>query len=36
MDPKEISINTNNWTDSAQDKNYWRTLVNMTLNLSVA
>ena len=28
MDLKEISINTRNWVDSAQDRNYWRALVN--------
>ena len=28
MDLKEISINTRNWVDSAQDKDYWRALVN--------
>ena len=25
---KEIGINTRNWVDSAQDRNYWRALVN--------
>ena len=30
---KEISINMMNWVDSAQDKDYWRTLVNPALNL---
>ena len=24
MDLKEIGINTSNWVDSAQDRNYWR------------
>ena len=28
MDLKEIGINTMNWVDSAQDKDYWSTLVN--------
>ena len=28
MDLKELSINTRNWVDSAQDGNYWRALVN--------
>ena len=28
MDLKEISINTRNWVDSAQDRNYCRDLVN--------
>ena len=31
MDLKEIAINTKNWVDSAQDKDYWRTLVNAAL-----
>ena len=35
MDLKEISINTRNWVDSAQDRDYWRALVNATLNLRV-
>ena len=33
MDLKEIVINTRNWIDSAQDRDYWRTLVNAALNL---
>ena len=33
MDLEEIGINTGNWVDSAQDSNYWRTLVNAALNL---
>ena len=24
MDHKEIGINTRNWVDSAQDRDYWR------------
>ena len=35
MDLKEICINTRNWVDSAQDRNYWRALVNVALNLWV-
>ena len=35
MDLKEISINTNNWVNSAQDRDYWRALVNAALNLGV-
>ena len=35
MDLEEIGINAGNWVDSAQDRNYWRTLVNATLNLRV-
>ena len=30
---KEISINTRIWVDSAQDRDYWRALVNSALNL---
>ena len=32
-DLEEIGINTGNWVDSAQDRNYWRALVNAALNL---
>ena len=28
MDFEEIGINAGNWVDSAQDRNYWRALVN--------
>ena len=28
MDLKDIDINTRNWVDSAQDRYYWRALVN--------
>jgi hypothetical protein len=35
LDLKQISINTNNWVVSAQDRNYWRAFVNATLNLNV-
>jgi hypothetical protein len=35
MDLKEIRIDTRNWVNSAQDRDYWRTLVNPTLNLRV-
>ena len=35
MGLKEICINTRNWVDSSQDRNYWRTLVNSALNLRV-
>ena len=31
----EISIKAGNWIDSAQDRNYWRALVNAALNLRV-
>ena len=30
---KEIGINTRNWVNSAQDRDYWRTLVNAALSL---
>ena len=33
MDLEEIGINTRNWVDSAQDRDYWRALVNGALNL---
>jgi hypothetical protein len=36
MDLKEIGINSRNWIDSAQDKDYWRTLVNAALKLRVS
>ena len=31
----EMGINTRNWVDSAQNRDYWRALVNATLNLRV-
>ena len=34
MDLEEIGINTRNWIDSAQDRD-WRTLVNAALNLRI-
>ena len=36
MNLKEIGTNTRNWVDSAQDKDYWRTLVNAELKLRVS
>ena len=33
MDFKEIGINKIKWVDSALDRNYWRALLNATLNL---
>ena len=33
MDLEDIGINAGYWVDSAQDRNYWRALVNATLNL---
>ena len=35
MDLKEIGINTRNWVDLAQDRDYSRALVNAVLNLCV-
>ena len=32
---KEIGINTRNWVDSAQDRDYWRALTNSALNLRI-
>ena len=33
MDLEEMGINTRNWVDLAQDRDYWRALVNAVLNL---
>ena len=35
MDLEEIGLNACNWVDSAQDRDYWRALVNAILNLWV-
>ena len=35
MDLEEIGVNAGNWVDLAQDRNYWRALVNAALNLRV-
>ena len=35
MDLKEIGRNAGNWIVSAQDRDYWRALVNAALNLRV-
>ena len=32
---KEMGINTRHWVDLAQDRDYWRALVNAVLNLRV-
>ena len=36
MDLKQMGINTWNWVDLAQDSDYLRSLVNVTLNLRVS
>ena len=36
MDLEEIGISAGNWVDSAQDRNYWRALVNAALDLRVS
>ena len=35
MDLEDVSINTRNCVDSAQDRDYWRAIVNAALNLRV-
>ena len=35
MDLEEIVIDAGNWVDSAEDRDYWRALVNAALNLRV-
>ena len=35
MDLGEIGISAGNWVDSAQDRNYWRALVNAALKLRI-
>ena len=35
MGLEEIGISAGNWVDSAQDRDYWRALVNALLNLRV-
>ena len=32
----EICINTRNWIDSAQDRDYWRALLKAAFNLRVS
>ena len=36
IDLEEIGINVGSWDDSAQDRDYWRALVNAELNLLVS
>ena len=33
LDLKEICVNERNWVDLVQDMDYWRALVNATLDL---
>ena len=35
MDLEEKATNAGNWVDSAQDRDYWRTVVNAALNIRV-
>ena len=35
IDLKELGINTMNWTDLTQGRDYWRALENAALNLRV-
>ena len=35
MDLEEMGINAGNWIGLAQDRDYWRALVNAALNLRV-
>ena len=35
MDLEEIGINAGNWVNSAQDRDYWRALVNAGMNLRI-
>ena len=35
MDLEEIGINAVNWDDTAKDRDYWRALANVSLDLRV-
>ena len=35
MDLREIGINMRNWVDLALNRDYWRALVNVVLNLQI-
>ena len=36
MDHKEIGVNARNWIDWAQDRDYWRALVNSELTFRIS
>ena len=36
MGLKESGVSKRNWVSSAQDRDYWRTLLNAALNLRVS
>ena len=36
MDLKKLSVNTSDLIDSAQDREYWRAVVNAALNLLIS
>ena len=36
MELEEVGVKTKNWVDSAQDRDYWRAIVDPTLNLWIA
>jgi hypothetical protein len=33
---KKINVNTRSWVDSAQDRGYWKGLVNVAFNLRIS
>ena len=36
MDHEEMGNNARNWVDSAQNRDYWRVLVSLALNLRIS
>ena len=34
IDVKEMGVSTINWIDSAQERNYWRAIMNIALKIS--